>query len=108
VVPAPGHTAGMQAVVVRELGHVPIFFVTEVATLAIQFARLPWVTAYDVLPLVSIDTKRHWQQRALDEGAIVIGSHDPHMPVWTTHRSLGGQIEVRAAADPRIHVVENP
>jgi len=53
----------------------------DMAPFMIHFERLPWVTAYDVLPMVTIDSKRAWQQWALALRATLISCHDTRMPV---------------------------
>jgi glyoxylase-like metal-dependent hydrolase (beta-lactamase superfamily II) len=98
VVPTPGHTAGHQSVIVewreeqRSRGaekpapmlprsSAPVLLMGDMAPFMIHFERLPWVTAYDVLPMVTIDSKRAWQQWALAHRATLISCHDTRMPV---------------------------
>ncbi|RME72680.1 MAG: MBL fold metallo-hydrolase, partial [Chloroflexi bacterium] len=52
-----GHTRAHQ-VVILESGREPVIFVADMATLHYHIERLAWVTAYDVEPLESIETKR--------------------------------------------------
>lgn len=83
VVSTPGHSEGHQSVIVEDaLLEAPsargvLFYLGELATVMIQMCRLPWVTAYDVLPMTTIDTKRKWQAWAIESGAIVVTAHDP-------------------------------
>jgi glyoxylase-like metal-dependent hydrolase (beta-lactamase superfamily II) len=51
------------------------------ATLAVHFERLAWVTAYDVEPLETIESKRRWQRWVLDRDALVIFPHDTQTPI---------------------------
>ncbi len=81
VVPTPGHTAGHQSVIVQPHGSAPVFLTGDLSPYMIHFLRLPWVTAYDVLPMQTIDSKRHWQRWAFEHHAVVINSHDVHMPL---------------------------
>lgn len=71
----PGHTPAMQCVVF-EHGDQRALFVTDLASYAIHFEKLGWMTAYDVEPLVTLETKRCWQQWALETGALLIFQHD--------------------------------
>ena len=71
----PGHTPGMQCVQFEDGGESALF-VSDLASYAIQFEKLGWMTAYDVEPLVTLETKRKWQQWALDTGALLIFQHD--------------------------------
>jgi len=120
VEPTPGHTAGHQSVVIESLGHLAIeslshwangpmaqwpndsmtqsvLVLGDLATYMIQFARLPWLTAYDVLPLVNIETKRRWQHWALDRQALLISPHDTQIPAGRLVRTARGYLEVEAA-----------
>ena len=72
----PGHTPGHQSVLF-EGGERPALFVSDLASYAIHFERLGWMTAYDVEPLVTLETKRRWQQWALDTGGLLVFQHDP-------------------------------
>ncbi len=104
VEPTPGHTAGHRSVIVtspadpslplEEKPPAPVLILGDLATYMIQFARLPWVTAYDVLPLVNIETKRRWQQWALDSQAVLISPHDTRIPAGRLARNAKGFYEV--------------
>lgn len=76
----PGHTRGHQAVLLRS-GSWRGLFVSDMATYAVQMARLAWVTAFDVEPLENIRTKHRWQQWALEHDAWLFFIHDPEKPV---------------------------
>lgn len=77
----PGHTAGHQSVVVASAAADPVLLMGDMAPFMIHFERLPWVTAYDVLPLVTIESKRKMQHWAHDRHATLISCHDTRMPV---------------------------
>jgi hypothetical protein len=62
----------------------------------IHFERLAWVTAYDVLPLVTIETKRIWQCWAYDHHALLISCHDTQQPVGRLSRNEKGLFSVVA------------
>lgn len=76
----PGHTPGHMSVRF-EGGGQHAAFVCDLASYAIHFERLGWMTAYDVEPLVTLETKRRWQKWALDTHALLIFPHDPLRPV---------------------------
>jgi|AMZC01.1.fsa_nt_AMZC01007784.1_1 glyoxylase-like metal-dependent hydrolase (beta-lactamase superfamily II) len=71
----PGHTPGHQSVLFESGGQTALF-VGDLASYAIQFEKLAWMTAYDVEPLVTLETKRRWQQWALQTGGLLIFQHD--------------------------------
>lgn len=71
----PGHTPGHQAIIVEDGEH-PLFFVSDLATFSIHFAKTAWVTAYDVEPLITIKTKETWQNWAFENKAFIIFQHD--------------------------------
>lgn len=76
---APGHTPGHMAVRFESQGQ-HAAYVCDMASYSIHFERLAWMTAYDVEPLVTLETKREWQQWALETDAILIFPHDPLRP----------------------------
>ena len=94
VVPTPGHTAGHQSVLIEPA---PMLLLGDMATYMIQFARLPWVTAYDVLPLQTIETKRYWQQWALQTQATLISPHDTLIPAGRLVQDDNGFLRVEQA-----------
>lgn len=90
----PGHTAGHQSIIVESPGAAPLLMLGDMASYMIHFERLPWVTAYDVLPMVTIETKRHWQQWAFDHNATLISCHDTLMPAGKLIRNNKGLFSV--------------
>lgn len=70
-----GHTRAHQVVILESSGETALF-VADLATLHYHFQRLAWVTGYDVEPLESIETKRYWQQWAVERDALIIFQHD--------------------------------
>jgi glyoxylase-like metal-dependent hydrolase (beta-lactamase superfamily II) len=82
----PGHTAGHQSIIVSPPSPTPhppspFLLLGDMASYMIHFARLPWVTSYDVLPMVTIETKRKWQQWAYEHNATLISCHDTQTPI---------------------------
>lgn len=72
----PGHTPGMQVIRLASGGQHALF-VTDLASYHPHFERLSWMTSYDVEPLITLESKRHWQKWAVDHDAIIIFQHDP-------------------------------
>lgn len=75
----PGHTPGHMSVRFEDSGQ-HAAFLCDLATYAVHFERLGWMTAYDVEPLRTLETKRIWQRWALETGAILFFPHDPYRP----------------------------
>jgi glyoxylase-like metal-dependent hydrolase (beta-lactamase superfamily II) len=76
----PGHTRAHQSIVFEQGGQAALY-AADMATYAVHFARLAWLTAYDVEPLVNLETKRNWQHWALERDAILIFEHEPLIPL---------------------------
>ncbi|MBN1382066.1 MAG: MBL fold metallo-hydrolase [Deltaproteobacteria bacterium] len=76
LVSAPGHTRGMQ-IVVMESGEQTAVFLGDVAFFHWQIERLAWVSAYDIDPITNIETKRFWQKWLSDRQALIFFQHDP-------------------------------
>lgn len=76
----PGHTRGHQSVLLQA-GDWRGLFVADMASYAVHMAKSAWLTAYDVLPLENIRTKRRWQRWALECDAWLFFQHDPSTPV---------------------------
>jgi glyoxylase-like metal-dependent hydrolase (beta-lactamase superfamily II) len=70
-----GHTPAHMSVLL-ESGDQHLMFVCDLASYAIHFERLGWMTGYDVEPLETLECKRHWQQWALETNAILVFPHD--------------------------------
>lgn len=79
---APGHTAGMQTIVVEPPGSGQVVvFLSDLAFFRWQLERLAWVSAYDLDPMTTIETKRRWQRWLTERQAIIVFQHDPQAPV---------------------------
>ncbi len=94
VAPTPGHTAGHQSIIVESAGAPPLLMMGDMASYMIHFERLPWVTAYDVLPMITIETKRRWQQWAFETKATLISCHDTRVPAGRLARNDKGLFSV--------------
>ncbi|MBM2842834.1 MAG: fold metallo-hydrolase [Anaerolineales bacterium] len=81
----PGHTRGHQCVVL-ESGDWCGVFVADLASYAVHFERLSWMTAYDVDPLQTLRTKTIWREWAAERGAWLFFEHDAALPVGRLER----------------------
>jgi glyoxylase-like metal-dependent hydrolase (beta-lactamase superfamily II) len=98
---APGHTPGHMAVQFHSHGQYAAF-VCDLASYSIHFERLAWMTAYDVEPLVTLETKRKWQQWALETDAVLIFPHDPLRPCARLTEDENGRRRLIAVDEPYI------
>ncbi len=79
---APGHTAGMQAIVIEPpASGQAVVFMSDLAFFRWHLERLAWVSAYDLDPMTTIETKRRWQRWLAERQAIIVFQHDPQVPV---------------------------
>jgi len=74
VIVTPGHTRAHQCVVVESAGQSALFL-GDTASWPIHMERLSWVPAYDVEPLISIETKRNLARWAIEREALLIFEH---------------------------------
>jgi len=77
IVPSPGHTADHASVVVTSGGETALY-VGDIAQHTVQLERPAWVSSFDILPLVSMETKKTLMERALRENALVVAVHCPY------------------------------
>jgi glyoxylase-like metal-dependent hydrolase (beta-lactamase superfamily II) len=75
----PGHTRAHQVVIVESDGETAIFL-GDVAGLAVHIERLAWVPAFDVEPLVSMETKRWLREWSARRDALLFFQHDVNVP----------------------------
>lgn len=72
--PAPGHTEDHCIVEIESGGDYAIY-IGELAQQPVMIERLAWVSAFDILPMVSIETKRRIQEIAIEKRALLISVH---------------------------------
>jgi glyoxylase-like metal-dependent hydrolase (beta-lactamase superfamily II) len=84
----PGHTPAHQSVIVESDEQV-LFFPGDLAVWRWNLERLAWVTAYDIDPMLTIETKRRWQKWLAEQRAIVVFDHDPMMEAGVLREQNG-------------------
>jgi len=87
----PGHNADIQAVLLTGGGKTMAFVADLLPTR--HHIPLPWIMAYDLYPMQSLETKRAWIPRMVKENWIVVFGHDPEIAAATLHED-DGKIEV--------------
>lgn len=88
-VPAPGHTAGHSTVVVRS-GQEWGVYLGDMAQHPSQLERTAWVSSLDVLPLVSMETKRRLMDECIEANALVMYTHGAYPGVGRMTRTAEG------------------
>ncbi len=83
----PGHNASMQAVKLTGGGKTLAFVADLLPTR--HHIPLPWIMAYDLYPLQTLETKRKWIPQIVDGGWIVVFGHDPDVAAATLHERDG-------------------
>jgi glyoxylase-like metal-dependent hydrolase (beta-lactamase superfamily II) len=83
VEPIPGHNADIQAVLLTG-GSKSLAFVADLLPTR-HHIPLPWIMAYDLYPIQTLETKRKWISRMVADGTIVVFGHDPDIAAATLH-----------------------
>lgn len=90
----PGHTHHHQGVLI-DVGDEIIWFPCDLAPTSAHL-RLSWIMAYDLEPLVTLESKERWLTRAGDEGWRIVFTHDDAVVsgrAVPTESGVGCQIE---------------
>ena len=87
----PGHNADIQAVILAARGKTLAFVADLFPTR--HHIPLPWIMAYDLYPLQTLETKRQWLSRMLSGQWVVVFGHDPDVAAATLHER-SGRIEI--------------
>jgi len=95
----PGHTPGHMSVRFESNGE-SAAFLCDLATYAVHIERIGWMTAYDVEPLRTLETKRVWQRWAIDNDAILIFPHDVKRPI--------GRLVQTSSKNPALDPIDEP
>jgi glyoxylase-like metal-dependent hydrolase (beta-lactamase superfamily II) len=96
VVPTPGHTAHHQSVIVDDgQGH-KVLFLGDVVPTALH-VRLPYIMAYDLDVVATLETKRALLTRAADERWLLVFGHDTETRAAYLSRDSDGRVQVGEA-----------
>ncbi len=79
VLPMNGHTVAQQAVLISD-SQTTLFFPADLIPTSAH-VPVPWVMAYDLHPLETINEKQRMLSRACREEWLVVFEHDPEIPV---------------------------
>lgn len=73
--PTPGHTADHASILMASGGETGIY-TGDLVHHAVQAERPAWIAAFDVLPLITLETKKAFAERAVRENALLICVHN--------------------------------
>ena len=90
--PLPGHTAGMQGLFIDSGGSKGLYLADCIPT--IHHVPLPWIMAYDLYPLTTLETKKRVLPAAAKEGWLLFFEHDPDIAAAMVSEDLPGVFEV--------------
>ena len=90
IIPTPGHTEDHTSVVISSGGETAIY-IGDMVQHEVQLERTAWVSAFDLLPLVSMETKKRIVERAIRERALVVSVHSPYPGLGRLTRSEDGR-----------------
>ncbi|MBI2766785.1 MAG: MBL fold metallo-hydrolase [Chloroflexi bacterium] len=71
----PGHTADHASLVLSSNGETAIY-TGDLVHHATQIERAAWISAFDILPLVTLESKKRFAERAIRENALIICAHE--------------------------------
>ena len=87
VVKIPGHNLQIQGVQITGGGKTLMLVADLIPTR--HHLPLPWIIAYDLYPLTTLETKRRWIGEIVRNGWIVAFGHDPDFAAGTLHEHDG-------------------
>lgn len=93
VYPLHGHTRAMQAVLLE--GDSPTFFPADLVPMSAHL-HLPYLMAYDIAPLVTLEEKKRFLARAVSEGWRLVFEHEP-LETWGTVEMFQGKYRLGKA-----------
>jgi glyoxylase-like metal-dependent hydrolase (beta-lactamase superfamily II) len=76
IIDTRGHTEDHASVVLSSAGETAIY-IGDMVQHHVQLERTAWVSSFDLLPLMSMETKRRIVERAVRERALIVSVHSP-------------------------------
>ena len=83
-----GHTMAQQMLLIHS-DEQTLFFPADLIPTSAH-VPVPWVMAYDLFPLITIEEKKQYLNRAASENWLVVFEHDPLLPCATVTRMARG------------------
>ncbi len=95
VEPLPGHTRGLQGLMIRSQGDTGLYLADCVPTS--HHIPLPWIMAYDLYPTETLATKKRVLPKAAREGWLLFFEHDPEVQAATIDEAGKGRFALHPA-----------
>jgi glyoxylase-like metal-dependent hydrolase (beta-lactamase superfamily II) len=89
----PGHTAGMQGVIVESGGRTACYISDLIPSTA--HIDLTWGMSFDLYPLQTIESKKRYYAKAIAEKWLTVFTHDPKVPWAYVERDEAGKMVAR-------------
>lgn len=83
-----GHNSSHQGIRIESEGRIA-FYLADLAPYAVHIERIPWVPAYDLDPMGTIETRRRIRDWAVAEHVLLIFDHDPEVGMGYLHNDSG-------------------
>jgi len=83
-----GHTAGLQMVKISD-GTKTLFYPADLIPF-MSHISLPYIMGFDLRPLVTLEDKRKYFSRAVDENWMILFEHDPSIVLGTVKKTEKG------------------
>jgi glyoxylase-like metal-dependent hydrolase (beta-lactamase superfamily II) len=90
VLPTPGHVPFHQSVVIQSGGETACFVGDLIPMVA--HLPLPWIMGYDLEPMVTLESKRWFLERAAAQGWMLVFQHEPGDAVGTVRKDEKGYV----------------
>ena len=84
-----GHTPGMTLTMVRDSSGALLH--TADMTPTSLHVPVPYVMAYDLEPMETVNARQRWYAEAAHEGWMLFFQHDPEHPLWTIRKDEKGR-----------------
>ena len=104
MIETPGHTAEHASVVIANGGESAIYL-GDMIQHQVQLERVAWLSAFDVLPLINLETKKRLIADAIKNSSLLVAVHNPfpgvgRMSAGERGRNVWTSEEPHATAEP--------
>ena len=91
----PGHTASMEAIIVQSRGQTACYISDLIPTTA--HIDITWGMGFDLYPLQTIESKKHYYARSIAEKWLTVFTHDPKVPWAYLEKDERGKMTAKPA-----------